>query len=122
MGIAGAAYAQQVTPGVATQPAVPTATPTSSAATSSPGATDATAAPATPKRPTTDLINKARRAGYTMKTKSGNYFFCKEDADVGTRLAQEHCVDSEAFALTLERQEQDKDAIRRMSEGQSGSK
>jgi hypothetical protein len=64
-------------------------------------------------------MRQARREGYTMKQKSGNYFFCKEDANTGTRLPQEHCVDADALALTLQRQERDKDAIRQMGQGLS---
>jgi hypothetical protein len=63
-------------------------------------------------RPSRQAIKDARNAGYSLKTKSGNYFFCKEDADVGTRLASEHCVDADALALTLERQQLDRDALK----------
>jgi hypothetical protein len=70
-------------------------------------------------RPSDQAIKDARRAGYTMKTKSGNYLFCREDTDVGTRFPTEHCVDADALALTLERQQRDKDQIKSMSQGQS---
>ena len=117
LGIAGLAYAQtssSAAPGVTTQSAA------------SPGATTAPAAPTffqpqTSKRPSDDLIKQARRSGYIMKTRSSNYFFCKEEAELGTRLATERCVKSDDFALLLERQERDKDQIRQMSQALSGS-
>jgi hypothetical protein len=56
-----------------------------------------------------------------MKTKSGNYFFCKEEAELGTRLATERCVTSGDFALILERQERDKDQIRQMGQALNGA-
>lgn len=111
LAIAASAEAQQqASPGVTTQPAAPTGTPSTTATTATAPASEAPAAQ--PTRPSSDAIKEARRAGYTMKTKSGNYFFCKEDADVGTRLATEHCVDAEALALTLERQQMDRDALK----------
>jgi hypothetical protein len=72
-------------------------------------------------RPSDDLMKRARRSGYAMKTKSGNYFFCKEEAAVGTRLATERCFAPDDFALLLERQEHDKDQIRQMTQGLNGA-
>jgi hypothetical protein len=72
-------------------------------------------------RPSDDLIKKARRSGYAMKSKGGNYFFCREDADLGTRFTTEHCVRSDDFALILERQERDKDQIRQMGQASAGA-
>ncbi|HEY4772878.1 MAG TPA: hypothetical protein VIH50_07590 [Steroidobacteraceae bacterium] len=124
LGIAGFAYAQQPSPGVATQPAEPTATPTAPSATSTPATSPATTAPAGQQtnngHPSPEVIKAANREGYTMKTKSGNYFFCKENTDVGTRFATEHCVDADALALTLERQQMDRDALKNSRTTSSG--
>jgi hypothetical protein len=120
LGVASSAYAQtsaRVTPGVATQPAVP---PSAGPATT---ATDPTIfkPESQPGRPADDIIKQARRSGYVMKSKSGHYFFCKEEAATGTRLTIERCVTSNDFALLLERQERDKDQIRQMSQGLNGA-
>ena len=120
LGVASSAYAQTsgpAAPGVATQPAVPTsASPTTTAT----GPT--LFKPESQQgRPSDDLIKQARRSGFVMKSKSGYYFFCKEEAAVGTRLATEHCVTSNDFALLMERQERDKDQIRQMTQGLNGA-
>ncbi len=126
LALGGSAYAQQAAaPGV-TQPAVPTSTPaapvaaaTASTPATTPAATSAPSGLASANRPSPAAIKEARNAGYIMKTKSGNYFFCKEDADVGTRLASEHCVDADALALTLQRQQLDRDALKNSRTGTS---
>lgn len=116
MGVAGSAGAQQSPSAAPTQqPAAPAATATAPASTS----TAAPAAPAQPQGPSADVIKQARQAGYHMRTSRGNYYFCKEDADLGSRLATEKCIDSDTLAMTLERQRMDKEQIKTMGIGAS---
>jgi len=121
LGVGTCVYAQQSSPGVATQPALPTATPTAPSATSTPTASTATSAPqgqqTTSNRPSPETIKEARRAGYTMKTNSGNYYFCKEETDLGSRFSSEHCFQADALELLLQRQQMDKDALRSAAQG-----
>jgi pyruvate/2-oxoglutarate dehydrogenase complex dihydrolipoamide acyltransferase (E2) component len=122
MGVAGSAGAQQSPSAAPTQqPAAATATAPASTSTAPPAApaAQASTAPAQPQGPSADVIKQARQAGYHMKTSHGNYYFCKEDADIGSRLATEKCIDSDALALTLERQRMDKEQIKTMGQGAS---
>jgi len=119
MGVAGSAGAQQSPNAAPTQqPAAATATAPASTSTAAPAA-QASAAPAQPQGPSADVIKQARQAGYRMKTSHGNYYFCKEDADIGSRLATEKCIDSDTLALTLERQRMDKEQIKTLGQGTS---
>jgi pyruvate/2-oxoglutarate dehydrogenase complex dihydrolipoamide acyltransferase (E2) component len=119
MGVAGSAGAQQSPSAAPTQqPAAPAATATAPASTST-AAPAAPAAPAQPQGPSADVIKQARQAGYHMRTSRGNYYFCKEDADLGSRLATEKCIDSDTLAMTLERQRMDKEQIKTMGIGAS---
>jgi hypothetical protein len=116
LAIAGAASAQQSS---STTPATP-ATPAAQAPAAA--ATPASATSAQPAGPSADVIKEARRAGYRMKTSHGNYYFCKQDADIGTRLTTEKCMDADQLALTLERQQMDKDQIKAVGVGGTSSK
>lgn len=107
------------------QPAVPTGTLSAHATTAQPAASNVTAtlfapAQASSNRPTPDTIKEARRAGYTMKTRGDNYYFCKVDAELGTRLQTERCLTADALTLTLKRQELDREAMGHMSQASGG--
>ena len=115
LGVGTCVYAQQSSPGVATQPALPTVTPTAPSATSTPSAPQGQQT--TSNRPSPETIKEARRAGYTMKTNSGNYYFCKEETDLGSRFSSEHCFQADALELLLQRQQMDKDALRSAAQG-----
>jgi hypothetical protein len=117
MGVAASAGAQQSPNAAPQQPAAPAATATAPASTST--ASPASAGPAKPQGPSADVIKQARQAGYHMKTSHGNYYFCKEDTDLGSRLASEKCIDSDTLAMTLERQRMDKEQIKTMGIGAS---
>jgi hypothetical protein len=118
IGLAGAAYAQEApTPTQAAAPAgtVQAATPPSSATTSTPTSTPANAsqakAPATtttattPAGPSPALLKKARQGGYQVKVRKGNTYFCKTEAQLGTRFAQENCWNQDQFESALEKQQ-----------------
>jgi hypothetical protein len=112
VGIAGAASAQQSS----------STTPATSAQAPAAAATPASATSAQPQGPSADVIKEARRAGYRMKTSNGNYYFCKQDADIGTRLTTEKCMSADQLALTLQRQQMDKDQIKAVGVGGTSSK
>lgn len=124
LAIAGSVHAQQSNP---TQPA---STPTNSkpppesqatsapapanptASTPAPGlARASTAAPPGPQPPSPDLLKQARLAGYRTRVRSGVYFFCKTDADVGTRLARETCLTEDNFSELLQRVQSQRDEL-----------
>lgn len=127
--LAGAAYAQEATaPAAATaQPAAPagtapaattsspaaaTPTPTSNAATASQATTPATPpAATTPAGPSPALLKKARQGGYQVKVRKGTTYFCRSVAPLGTRFAQETCVDQDSFESELERQQLQRDQL-----------
>jgi hypothetical protein len=118
LGSATAAFAQQSSPAVITQPDAPTSPATAPNATTTSPATAPSAESQGQEtanaRPAPELIQEARRDGYVLKTKakSGIYVFCKTDAAVGTRFTKENCVDVEKFALMQQQKERDRDYMR----------
>jgi hypothetical protein len=133
VGGTGSAYAQQQSDAAKAQPsatsgtAAPTAAPAAPAATPSPaaGAQDAPAAPApaivvhfidapkaTPNVPPADVLKKARDAGYHTKVRHGVVYYCKVDADLGTRFLTEKCLDEDQLITTLLRLDAARDQLR----------
>jgi hypothetical protein len=136
VGGTGSAYAQQQSDAAKAQPsaqpsatagtAAPTAAP-APAATPAPaaGPQDAPAAPApaivvhfidapkaTPNVPPADVLKKARDAGYHTKVSHGVVYYCKVDADIGTRFQTEKCLDEDQLVTTLQRLDAARDQLR----------
>lgn len=55
------------------------------------------AAPAVKEMPSAKAQKKAREYGFHAEVYSGNTFFCRDDATVGTRLPSKWCLDANEF-------------------------
>jgi hypothetical protein len=118
LGSVANAFAQQASPGVTTQPAVPAPPPTAPNG----DTTSSTTTPSTGSqgqqthnaRPASDVIKEARESGYALKidAKNGNYVFCKTDAAVGTRLTKQICMDVDRFVYIQQQQDRDRNYLR----------
>jgi hypothetical protein len=116
IGMAAPAYAQQAQDAAKAAPAAAPA-PSESAA----PATTAAPAPvvvvhtsnvaATPDVPSADLLKKARNAGLHTKVKQGVVYYCKTEADMGSRFTSEHCYDENQLAQFLIRQQAARDQL-----------
>jgi hypothetical protein len=123
LAFASAAYAQQAAdatlPAIATSTAPsPTATApsaTSTPAAAAPAASSTTTASTTPGAPSTDMLKKARNAGYYTRVRKGQTFFCKKAAQLGTRFETENCMSEQQFAMTLEREDAQRDQLRNVT-------
>ena len=98
-----------------------TATSTTSAATDS--ATAKTTAPATanaPAAPAGNALSDAEEkklisSGYRIETKKGEKFYCRREAQMGTRFEHKVCSTAEQIKV---RQQDDEDAVRRSQQQQ----
>jgi hypothetical protein len=134
-GIAAPVYAQQTqdaakatAPAAAPAPSA-SATTTAPAAAPAPSATAAPAAPvvvvhtstvaATPDVPSADLLKKARNAGLHTKVKQGVVYYCKTEADTGSRFTSEHCYDENQLAQFLIQQQAARDQFSKQACGGS---
>ncbi len=61
---------------------------------------------------TADLRKKAAQHGYRTRVKNGVTAFCRTDATLGTRFVTEKCMNEDQFALTLLREDQQRDQLR----------
>jgi hypothetical protein len=129
IGMAAPVYAQQPQDAAKAAPAAapaPSASATTTAAAPAPSETAApasTAAPApvvvvhtstaaaTPDVPSADLLKKARNAGMHTKVKQGVVYYCKTEADTGSRFTSEHCYDENQLAQLLIRQQAARDQL-----------
>jgi hypothetical protein len=66
---------------------------------------------ATPDVPSADLLKKARNAGLHTKVKQGVVYYCKTEADMGSRFTSEHCYDENQLAQFLIRQQAARDQL-----------
>jgi hypothetical protein len=139
IGIAAPVYAQQAQDAAkAAPPAAPassaSATTTAPAAEPAPSATAApasSAAPApvvvvhtstvaaTPDVPSADLLKKARNAGLHTKVKQGVVYYCKTEADMGSRFTSERCYDENQLAQFLIAQQAARDQFSKQTCGGS---
>ena len=90
--------------------AAPTATPAPVAAPAK-AATQTSTLAAAPDVPPADVLKKARRAGYHTRIKNGEVLYCKTDAQLGTRITQENCLNQNMLVLTLERVQLQRDQM-----------
>jgi hypothetical protein len=110
IGIAAPVYAQQAqdatkatAPAAAPAPATtaaPAATPALASAAAPSGAKTSTLA-ATPDVPSADMLKKARNAGLHTKVKQGVVYYCKTEADMGSRFTSERCYDENQLSQFL---------------------
>lgn len=140
VGGTGSAYAQQQSDAAKAQPSATAGTAASTAASApaatpapAAGAQDAPAAPApaivvhfvdapkaTSNVPPADVLKKARDAGYHTKVSHGVVYYCKVDADLGTRFRTEKCLDEDQLITTLQRLDAVRDQLRASPCGGSG--
>ncbi len=73
------------------------------------GASDAAAVVAAR---TADLRKKAAQHGYRTRVKDGITSFCRAGATLGSRFVTEKCMNEDQFALTLLREDQQRDQLR----------
>jgi hypothetical protein len=100
IGIAAPVYAQQTPDAPKAAPSetsAPVAT-TAPAATAAPSAAKTSTAAATPDVPSADILKKARNAGLHTKVKQGVVYYCKTEADMGSRFTSERCYDENQLA------------------------
>jgi hypothetical protein len=128
MGLAAPVDAQQ-TPDTAKSPEPAKSSPTTPSDTATPAATapsattDAPApapkfevhfipaAAATPDVPSEDVLKKARSAGYHTKVSHGVLYFCRKEAETGSRFTKENCVNEDQLAQVFERQQAQRDQL-----------
>lgn len=114
---AAAATAAQAASSAA--PAPSTSTPAAAATTGTPKST-AAAKPSGARSKTNvtanglpaDVLKKARQNGYYTRVRSGQTFFCKKEAHLGTRFVTERCFDEEQLAMVLERNDAQRDQLK----------
>jgi len=114
LAIAAPVYAQQAADAAKAPAAAPSDAPAPAASPAPAAAAPAaakTSAAATPDTPSADTLKKAREAGYHTKVRHGTVYFCKEEATLGTRFTEEHCMNEEQFDVTLERVQAQRDQI-----------
>jgi hypothetical protein len=80
-------------------------TPVAPKVAATPVATSSTAPAVTPSGGTVgpDLIKKAASVGYYPRTRGGLAVFCRKDADIGTRIPTEKCVNENQIEDTVQR-------------------
>lgn len=61
---------------------------------------------------TADLRKKAAQHGYRTRVKNGVATFCRSGATLGSRFVTEKCMNEDQFALTLLREDQQRDQLR----------
>jgi hypothetical protein len=133
IGIAAPVYAQQdqnTAPAAAPAPSASAANAAPAAA-PAPAATAAPASPApvvvvhtstvaaTPDVPSADLLKKARNAGLHTKVKQGVVYYCKTEADMGSRFTSERCYDENQLAQFLIAQQAARDQFSKQTCGGS---
>jgi len=120
-GISAPVFAQQTPAPAATDtPAKPAAdapaAPAAPQATTAPSA--AAPAAAAPKAaddvPSPALLRKAKSAGYYTKVKHGNVIYCKSEPKIGSRFADETCIDENQLEATLIQAQAQRDAVQHM--------
>lgn len=60
-----------------------------------------------------DLIKKAAAVGYFPRTRNGLAVFCRKDADIGTRIPTEKCVNENQIEETIQRLQQAQQNLQR---------
>jgi hypothetical protein len=60
-----------------------------------------------------ELIKKAASVGYFPRTRKGVAVFCRNDADIGTRIPTEKCIGEAALAETVARMIEAKENLRK---------
>jgi hypothetical protein len=92
----------------AAQPAPTEATKAATAATTASSAPPAAppAPPAPPPGPSADLIKQARSLGFKVKGTGVQTRFCKTEAQIGTNIVTQNCMDENQFQLYLAHSEQ----------------
>jgi hypothetical protein len=98
-----------------TQQAPPDAAKTESAPTAA--ATPAAAPTPAPAGPSADLIKQARSTGFKVKGTGAKTRFCKSEAQIGTHIVTENCMNEDQFQSYLQRTEQDRNDMMRMQGG-----
>lgn len=125
IGIAAPVYAQQTSDAAkpsATPPAAAPAAAPAPAASAAPTATKTSAATDTSDVPPADMLKKARNGGFHTKVAHGVVFYCKSEADVGSRFSTEHCYNENQLSELLIQQQSARDQFtnRACSGGCSG--
>jgi hypothetical protein len=112
-----AAPAPSETSSTATQSA--STSSSSAASTTAPASTSSNAAVVTnpaaagekPSGPSPDMLKKAKMNGYYTRVRKGETFFCKKEAKLGTRFETENCMNENQLAMTLERNQAQRDQM-----------
>jgi hypothetical protein len=76
---------------------------------------------ATAQQASTDSAKKAKSAGYRAKLKKGETLFCKEEVEIGSHFAAEHCIDENQLAMVLEREQAQRDQLSQRACGGNGA-
>jgi hypothetical protein len=76
---------------------------------------------AKPTVPSPDTVKKAKSAGYRAKLKKGETLFCKEEVEIGSHFAAEHCIDENQLAMVLEREQAQRDQLSQRACGGNGA-
>ena len=103
----------------------PAATPAQPSATPNPLTAAATTTAAAPAAPSPAFLRRAREAGFKPETHNGVTRYCMKDdkSDTGTHLpAPKRCYDESQVMAILDQRQQDRDALRGMSELNISSK
>jgi hypothetical protein len=90
-----------------------TTAPSTSSATSTPSSAAVTnpAAADKPAGPSAETLKKAKQNGYYTRVRKGETFFCKKEAKLGTRFETENCMNENQLAMTLERNQAQRDQM-----------
>ena len=118
LGIAAEVHAQQppapaAVPRAADAPAPAAAAPAAAPVTTAPAAAAAssTAVPKAADAPSPEVLKKAKEAGYHTRIKHGDVLYCKDEAVIGTRFKEEHCLTENQLEQTLVQDQQQRDQL-----------
>lgn len=75
--------------------------------------TAAAAADPSAAGPSKAFLKKAREAGFKTEVKKGVTLFCREDAEIGTRLKTKKCVGETQLEEILDQREAQRDQFRK---------
>jgi hypothetical protein len=115
-----AAPASAATPAAAAAPTDHAATAAAPASATAPAAQTPVSADKDPTIPSSDLLKKARAAGYQTEVRKGVTRFCREETPTGTRFTSKKCLDQAGMEAQLNMQAAQHDALVKGIGGCSG--
>jgi hypothetical protein len=127
------AYSQQPTssappantppPPAAASAATTTATAAAPAQTSTPAAAQTTASDSAPAKPSDEMVKKAKSLGLHGEVRKGVTVYCWKNANTGSLVATEKCVDEDQLDDMIRQRQAVQDEMRQMTTpGAIGSK